>query len=139
MADAVAAGSILFQEGAYLPNSGLLPREPHSSGWATATRPRHAFEKDIQGAGWTDFFMAGELTATVVGWNRQKTLRAAVKRLIASVKAQSCNCIEITRVASKSFLKVPYIRISAHARHLQKGLVFASPKRRAAGSTEIGG
>ncbi len=69
--------------------------------------------------------MAGELTATNFGWNRQKILRAALKRLISSVKAQGCNCIEITKVASQSFLQVPYVRVSAHARHIQKGMVFA--------------
>ncbi len=127
--DAIAAGSVFLQEGAYLPNSALLPREPHASGWAAAKRPPRTFEKDIQEAGWTCFFMAGELTATVFGWNRRRMLHAALKRLIASVKAQGCNCIEISQVANRSFLKLPYVSISAHARHFQKGLVFAGQRK----------
>ena len=68
--------------------------------------------------------MAGEIKATVFGFDRQKTLRAALKRLIANVKSQHCNSIEITRVTGKSFLKVPYVSVSAHPRHLQKGVLF---------------
>jgi hypothetical protein len=71
--------------------------------------------------------MAAEIKATVFGFDKRKALRAALKRLIAKVKSQDCNGIEITRVTGKSFLKVPYVSVSAHPRHLQKGLVF-SPK-----------
>jgi hypothetical protein len=60
----------------------------------------------------------------VFGFDRQKALHAALKRLIADVKSQHCNSIEITRVMGKSFLKVPYVRVSAHPRHLQKGMCF---------------
>jgi hypothetical protein len=68
--------------------------------------------------------MAGEIRATVFGFDRQKALRTALKRLIADVKSQHCNSIEITRVISKSFLTVPYVSVSAHPRHLQKGMFF---------------
>jgi hypothetical protein len=56
------------------------------------------FEEEMREAGWTFFFMAGEIKATVFGFDRRKTLRAALKRLIAGVKSQHCNSIEITRV-----------------------------------------
>ena len=73
--------------------------------------------------------MAGEIKTTVFGFDRQKALRAALKRLIADVKSQHCNSIEITRVMGKSFLKVPYVSVSAHPRHLQKGMVFSGGLR----------
>ena len=87
---------------------------------------RSRFEKTIQEEGWTFFFMAGEIKATVFGFDKQKTLRAALKRLIRNVKSQHCNSIEITRVVGKSFLRVPYVSVSAHPRHLQKGKVFSA-------------
>jgi len=93
-------------------------------GWAAVQSARQAFEKEVREAGWTFFFMAGEIQATVFGFDRQKTLRTALKRLIANVKSQNCNSIEITQVTGKSFLKLPYVSVSAHPRHLQKGLVF---------------
>lgn len=123
MTDAIAAGSILIQEGTHLPSSQPLQRESHSSGWVVKYA-RSAFEKEVLEAGWTFFFIAGEIKATVFGFDRQKTLRAALKRLITNVKSQNCNSIEITQVTVKSFLKVPYVSVTAHPRHLQKGLVL---------------
>jgi hypothetical protein len=125
MTDEIAAGSILIEDGTHLPKSLLLPRQSNSNGWAALNGTRAAFEKEIGVAGWTFFFMAGEVRTTVFGFDPQKNLHAALKRLIANVKSQHCNSIEITQVTRKSFLKVPYVSVSAHARHLQKGLVFA--------------
>src|SRR6516225_345091 len=84
-----------------------------------------AFEKTVEEAGWTFFFMAGEIKTTVFGFDKQKALRAALKRLITDVKSRDCNSIEITRVVGKSSLRIPYVTLSAHARHLQKGRLFS--------------
>jgi len=124
MTDPITAGSILVEQGTYLPKSLLLQSESNSNGWVAVKDARSTFEKAIQEAGWTFFFMAGEIKATVFGFDRQKALRAALKRLIADVKSQHCNSFEITRVLGKSFLKVPYVSVSAHPRHLQKGMCF---------------
>ena len=124
MTDAIAAGSILIQEGTYLPNSRPLRTRSDGSGWAAVEDSRSVFEKAVRAAGWTFFFMAGEIKTTVFGFDRQKTLRAALQRLIRNVKSQNCNSIEITQVTGRSFLKLPYVSVSAHPRHLQKGMVF---------------
>jgi hypothetical protein len=124
MTDPISAGSILVEQGTYLPKS-LLPRsESNSNGWAAVKDARSTFEKAIQEAGWTLFFMAGEIKANVFGFDRQKARRTALKRLIADAKSQHCNSIEITQIVDKSFLRVPYVSMSAHPRHLQKGLCF---------------
>ena len=128
MTGPITEGSILVREGTHLPNGLLLQGESHSNGWVAASDTRRAFETTIRGAGWTFFFMAGEIKATAFGFNRQKALRAALKRLTTDVESQQCNSIEITRVAGKSFLGFPYTSVSAHARHLQKGNLF--PGRR---------
>ncbi|MGC9950263.1 MAG: hypothetical protein ABSF64_28185 [Bryobacteraceae bacterium] len=125
MTDTIMAGSILMEPRAHLPGSMQLRSGPDANGWATLNGGRSAFEKEIQGAGWTLFFMAGEIKTTVFGFDKQKTLSTAVKRLIANVKSHNCNGIEITQVTNKTFLKVPYVSVSAHARHLQKGLTFS--------------
>lgn len=123
--DAIKAGSILMAEGAPLPTSILLRADPHSNGWSAVTDERSAFEKEVEKAGLTFFYMAGEIKATVFGFDRPKSLRRALSRLIANVKSQDCNGIEITRITNKSFLGVPYVSVYAHPRHLQKGLVFS--------------
>jgi len=125
MTDPITAGNILVQEGTNLPKSLLLQSESNSNGWAAVKDARSTFEKAVQEAGWTFFFMAGEIKANVFGFDRQKARRAALNRLIADAKSQHCNSIEITRVVDKSFLSVPYVSISAHPRHLQKGMCFS--------------
>jgi hypothetical protein len=125
MTEAITAGRRLVEEGTHLPNSLLLQSDSSSNGWAVVKNARAAFEKAIQDAGWTFFFIAGEIKTTVFGFDRQKIIRSAMKRLIENAKSQHCNSIEITLVTGKSFLKVPYVSVSAHPRHLQKGLVFS--------------
>src|SRR5260370_32271237 len=107
MTDTITAGSILVEEGTHLPKSLLLQSESNSNGWAAVKDARSTFEKTIQEAGWTFFFMAGEIMPTVFGFDRQKALRAAFKRLIADVKSPHCSSIEITRLIGNTFLKVP--------------------------------
>ncbi|MBZ5583644.1 MAG: hypothetical protein LAQ30_15825 [Acidobacteriia bacterium] len=124
MTQTIKAGTILVEERAHLPNSLLLEGESGSNGWTAVREAGSAFEKTIGAQGWTFFFMAGELTATAFGFDRQKALRSAVQRLIANVKSQHCNSIEISRIVLNSFLGLPYVRVSAHPRRLQKGTVF---------------
>ena len=125
MTETITAGDILVEEGTHLPKSLLLQTGSNSNGWAAVKDARSTFEKTVQEEGWTFFFMAGEIKTTVFGFDRQKALRAALKRLITDVKSQHCNSIEITRVTGKSFLSVPYVSVSAHPRHLQKGMLFS--------------
>jgi hypothetical protein len=125
MNESIAAGDILVQDGTYLPGSLRLPAQPGSNGWIAVANNRVAFEKAVGVEGLTFFFMAGEIKATVFGFDTEKALGNAFRHLIKDVKAQHCNSIEITRVVNKSFLKVPYVSVFAHARHLQPGLTFS--------------
>ena len=122
--DALREGSILIAEEVRLPNSMLVRLEPYSGGWSAVTDERTRFEKDVENAGWTFFYMAGEIKVTVFDFHRPKALRAAWTRLAANIRSQGCNCIEITRVVSSSFLRLPHVSIYAHARHLQMGRLF---------------
>ena len=123
MTDPITAGSILVEAGVHLPNA--LHVQNDSNGWAAVKENRSTFEKTVEEAGWTFFFMAGEIEATVFGFDKQKALRVALKRLITDAESQHCNSMEITRITDKSFLRFPYVSVSAHARHLQKGNLFS--------------
>jgi hypothetical protein len=123
--DVIKSGTILIEDGATLPKTLLLESTPYSSGWTVVSNSRSDFEKDINLAGWTFFFLAGNIEATVFGFDKQKAVRTAVDRIITDVKAQDCNCLEITQVTMKSFLGFPYACVSAHSRHVQGGSVFA--------------
>lgn len=126
MLDPIIAGSILMDKGIHLPNPLLFQKESGSSGWVAVKDPSPAFEKTIRESGWTFFFMAGEIKATVFGFDKQRALRTALQRLLTEVQSQHCNSIEIARVTGKSFLNVPYVTVFAHARHLQKGPLFST-------------
>jgi hypothetical protein len=128
MQDLITAGDLLVQEGTSWPRSLALQAEADSNGWAAVKDNRSTFEKAVQEAGWTFFFMAGEIKATVFGFDRQKALCTALKHLITDVKSQHCNSIEITRVVGKSCLGLPYVSVFAHARHLQRGAVFSGSR-----------
>ena len=123
-AEAITAGSIFIERGIHLSNSLVYEDGFDVSGWASLKGARSTFEKKLQEAGWTLFFMAGEIKATAVG-SDPEALRTALKRLIVKVKSQHCNGLEVTQVTRRSFLGVPYASISAHPRHLQRGSVFA--------------
>jgi hypothetical protein len=125
MTETIKAGSIWVMDRANLPPSLLLQSGSDLNGWAAVQDDRPTFEKAVQNAGWTLFFMAGEIEATVLGFDKEKALRAAFRRLIANVTSQHCNSIEITRVTGRSFLGVLYVNVSAHPRHVQQGVCFS--------------
>jgi hypothetical protein len=125
MIDTIKTGTILIEDGTLLPDSLRLESEAYSTGWTSVSNVRSEFEKAINQAGWTFFFMAGTIQSTVFGFDKQKAVRTAVKRIITDVESQNCNCLEITGVTLKSFLGMPYACVSAHSRHVQGSPVFS--------------
>ena len=123
--DIIKTGTILIEDGTLLPQSLVLASEPYSRGWTTVSNSRSDFERNINQAGWTFFFLAGEMHATVFGFNTETAVHTAVERLIGNAKSQNCNCLEIGQVTMKSFLGLPFASVSAHSRHIQGGSVFA--------------
>ncbi len=125
MSRPIAAGDILLESGTFLPNSMTRPGESSLPGWSAVQGSRPVFEKEVDQAGWNLFFMAGEIQASVFGFDRQRAAQAAIERLGTIVKSQHCNCIQITDVVEKSFCMLPFVRVRAHARHLQPSLTFS--------------
>lgn len=104
-----------------MPESMRLEGPSDSAGWQSVeVVDRSEFERKINRAGWIFFLMAGEIKATVFGFDQRRALRAAMERIIASVKFQRCNSLQITEVTAKSFLKLPYVSVSARSRHIQE-------------------
>jgi hypothetical protein len=123
----IRSGAVLIEKGTLLPEPSRLEDESTASGWAPVADDLdgHQLENRLTTAGWTFFYMAGAITATVFGFERQKMIQAALKRIITKVRREKCNCLEIDDVATHSFLGMPYVSVSAHSRHIQKGLVFS--------------
>jgi len=72
--------------------------------------------------------MASEIKSSVFGFEGPKTVRRAVKRMLARLTPDKFNSLQITRVASKRFLGVPYVRVSACSRHIQESLFLFRDK-----------
>ena len=130
MADKIKTGTILIEEGAPLPETLRFESEPYSNGWrAVKNLDGYGLDRKIREAGWTFFYMADEIRASVFGFDREKALCRAVSRLLANLRAERFNSLEITRVAAKRFLGLPYVTVSAHRRHIQESMVLFHSKR----------
>lgn len=73
--------------------------------------------------------MAGEIRAIAFGINGQSMVRRAIKRIAANPRSKQFNSLEITQVARKRFLGVPYVSVGAQSRHIQESLFFLSAGR----------
>ena len=123
----ITPGTILIDRGILLPQPFPLENESYPSAWmwGKSSLNSQELENDLATKEWTFFYMAGGVRATGFGFDRQKTVYRALKRLIARVRLQNCNCLEIDEVAMHAFLGISYVSVSAHSRHIQKGLVFS--------------
>src|SRR5882724_3043994 len=109
MPDTIKTGTILIKEGTLLPESLRFESESCAPGWRLVQNlDGYELGRKIHEAGWTFFWLAGEIGATVFGFDEQKTLRRAVERILANLKSGKFNSLEITRVTSKHFLGLPY-------------------------------
>jgi hypothetical protein len=121
LADTIKTGTILIAEGALLPESLLLESEPYAYGWRLVKNlDSNGLDQIIRQAGWNFFYIAGSIETKAFGSDEKKTTRKAIKQVIANLKSKNFNCLEITRVAAKRSLGLPYVSVSAQSRHIQE-------------------
>jgi len=129
MAETINAGSILFKDETLLPDALRFDSEPCATGWRLVKDlDGYELNRIIHDAGWRFFCMASEIKSSVFGFEGPKTVRRAVKRMLARLTPDKFNSLQITRVASKRFLGVPYVRVSACSRHIQESLFLFRDK-----------
>ena len=130
MPDAIETGTILIKEGTLLPEALRFESEPYAPGWRLVKNiDGYGLDRKIHEAGWTFFYLAGDIKATVLGREGQKTVRRAVKRILTNLKSEKFNGLEITQVEAKRFLGVPYAGVCAHSRHIQEGMFLVPAKK----------
>ena len=124
MPDTIKPGTILIKEGTLLPEVLRFESEPCAPGWRLVRNlDGYGLGRKIHEAGWTFSWRPGEIGATVCGLDEQKTLRRAVEQMLANLESAEFNSLEIMRVvseASKRFLGVCYVTVSAQSRDIQK-------------------
>jgi hypothetical protein len=124
MPDTIKPGTILIKEGTLLPGTLRFESEPCMPGWRLVKDlDGCGLDRKIREAGWTFFCLAGQLGTTVFGIDEQKTLSRAVEQILAKLESVEFNSLEIIRVASeasKRYLGVHYVTVSAQSRHIQE-------------------
>src|SRR5712691_13539611 len=117
------SGTILIKERTLLPAGLAVESEVFLPGWRVVKNlDRSALARNIEGANWNFFYLAGEIRTTVLGRDRPGTLRRAVRRVLAKQEGQKFNSLEITRVVSKRFLGIPFMSVAANSRHIQQSI-----------------
>ncbi len=121
LANTIKTGTILIAEGALLLKSLLFESEPYVYGWRLVRNlDSKGLDQIVSNAGWNFLYIAGVIEANVFGSDEKKTTRKAIKQVIANLKSKNFNCLEITNLAAKRSMGLPYVSVSAHIGHIQK-------------------
>lgn len=135
MADRTQTGTLFITRDALLPPSLRFESDAYSSdsnthGWRRVTNcDAYGLDRQLREAGWTFFYLAGEISASVLGWGREKALERAIHKALARISAGGFNCLEIAQITAKRFLGLLYVSVSAHPRHIQEGMFLAHRNR----------
>ena len=134
MESEIGTGTVLIKGDTLMPEGLRLEAGPFIPEWSVVKGyDGYGLDRAIQEKGWTFFFLAGEVKATVFGTNRHSMLRRTITKILAHGKADNFNCLEITKVSSVGvarFLWFSYLTVSAKWRHIQKSLLLVSGTQR---------
>jgi hypothetical protein len=118
------AGTIFIREGTPLPQALLLKSHPYTPGWRLVEDlSASALGRKIHEAGWTFFSLAYEAKATVFGIDGEKMVRRAIERMLSNPEWEKFNSMQIVGVASlasRRFLGIRHVTVSAQSRHIQE-------------------
>ena len=121
MLPTVQAGTILIEDQPLMAQILGLESEPYFGNWGVVKSfDGFALDRKIHAAGWNFFFMAAEVKVMFFGAVGTQKIQTALKRILAKVKHQNYNGLEVTGIVAKRFLGVPYAIVSAHSRHIQQ-------------------
>ena len=105
MPPTVQVGTILMKEWPRMTELLGLENEPYAGNWSTVTAlDGFALERKIHAAGWNFFFMAAEVKVMFFGALGAKKIHNALRRILAKVKLQDFNGLEVTGIVAKRFL-----------------------------------
>ena len=133
MPSTVQVGAILMKEWPGMPQLVGFEAESGWGEWSMVKVPdAFTLDRKIHAAGWNFFFMAAEVKAMFFGSLGAAKVQSALKRILAQVKPQHFNGLEVTAIVARHFLGVPYVTVSAHSRHLQHSCNLDSAEARQA-------
>lgn len=123
-------GSVLILSGTLTPESVPLNLKPYWKAWRMiGNSDGHVLDQDLRRVGWNFFFTAGIVQGYMLGGG-EGAVRRATQRVLAKVKPAGFNCVQVSEIAVRRFLGVPYVRVAAYSRHVQKSNVLESLPQR---------
>jgi hypothetical protein len=132
MTPSIQVGTILIEDRPLVTGVLDLESESYSGNWSVVkAMDGFALDLKIHATGWSFFFMAEEVKATVFGSLTPNNIQKALKRIFLKMRKQDFNCLEVTKMVENRFLGVPYITVWTHPRHIQKGCWLDSAQERA--------
>lgn len=137
MLPTIEVGAILMKDWQGITHHLGLESEPCLGEWTLLKgQDGFALDRKIRAAGWNFFFMAAEVKAMFFGSLGAAKTQCAVKRILAKVKQQHFNALEVTAIVARHFLGVPYVTVSAHSRHMQQSCYLDSTVARQSGQRD---
>jgi hypothetical protein len=129
MTGEIKIGTMLVRQGTLLSFGKSIETQALLPGWSVVrnldeTGLRHKIEE----AHWNFFYLAGETKGIAIGRVGYRTLRRAIKGVLANLEGRQFNCLQVRNVFSRRFLGVPFVRVSANSRHIQQGIGLTSTK-----------
>ena len=119
------AGRLFIRENTILPGGLIIETETFLPGWrAVRNCDGYRLGRKIEEAKWNFFYLAGEVTAIVLGRVGPESLRRAVRSILAKPEARKFNSLQITGTRSRWFLGIPFVSVTANFRHIQQGLAL---------------
>ena len=126
-------GNILIRSDALLPRSLQLESQAYTDGWRRVGSAGHPevghreLDRQIKDAGWTFFYLAGEIKATAFGHDAN-AVRRAIDQILTAPESEPFNCLEITTGKTIRILGLPFVTLTAHARQIQEGATLLQPR-----------
>jgi hypothetical protein len=129
----VQVGTVLLKDWPGMAQLFELESEPCSGSWSQVKMlDGVSLDLKIRAAGWNFFFMATEVRVRFFGALGATRMQSALRRILAKVKQEHFNGLEVTGIVASHFLGVPYVTVSAHPRHMQLGSYLDSAEARQA-------
>ena len=127
----IQVGTVLINDSPLITQLFGLDSEACAGDWSVVMKlDGFALDRKIRIAGWNFFFMAAEVKVMFFGAVGAKKVQNALIRILAKVKRQHFNGLEVTGIVAKRFLGIPYTVVMAHSRHVQQSCYLDSTEAR---------
>lgn len=113
-------GSVMIRTGTLTPESVSLHLKPFWKEWRViGNSDSHVLDQDLRRAGWSFFFHPGIACRYMIGGGAG-SVRLAMRRVLAQARRSGFNCLQVSEVSVGRFLGIPFVKVAAYSRHLQK-------------------